>query len=126
MSGSAEALIGRTGDRAIDVVFEASGSAAGLTTAIQSVRRGGTVVQIGNLPGGLPPIPANAIMAKEINLLGSFRFGAEFATAVEMIATGAIDVTQIISGTVPLRDAPQALGLALDRSRSMKVMLVAE
>ena len=126
VSGSAEALMGRTGDRAIDVVFEASGSAAGLTTAIQSVRRGGTVVQIGNLPGGLLPIPANAIMAKEINLLGSFRFGAEFATAVEMIATGAIDVSQIISGTVPLRDAPQALGLALDRSRSMKVMLVAE
>jgi L-idonate 5-dehydrogenase len=106
-----------------DVVFEASGTAAGLSTAIMAARRGGRVVQIGNLPGGAISVPANAIMAKELTLLGTFRFGQEFTTAVELIASGAIDVTRIISAERPLSAAPEALRLALDRSRSMKVML---
>ena len=62
-----------------DVVFEASGTPAGLATAVLAARRGGTIVQIGNLPGGSIPFPANAVMAKELTLLGTFRFGAEFA-----------------------------------------------
>jgi L-idonate 5-dehydrogenase len=107
-----------------DVVFEASGTPAGLSAAILAARRGGTVVQIGNLPGGAIPIPANAIMAKELTLHGTFRFGHEFTNAVELIASGAIDVMQIISAERPLSAAPDALRLALDRSQSMKVMLV--
>lgn len=108
-----------------DIVFEATGAAAGLAGAIQAVRRGGTVVQIGNLPGGAIPVPANAVMAKEIDLRGSFRFGTEFHDAVQAIAGGSIDVTQIISARCLLENAPGALRLALDRSQSMKVMLVA-
>ena len=58
------------------MAFEVSGTAAGLASAIGSVRRGGIVVQIGNLPGGQISVPANAVMAKEIDLRGSFRFGS--------------------------------------------------
>ena len=119
------ALPALAGSDPFDVVFEASGTPAGLAGAVQAARRGGTIVQIGNLPGGSIPFPANAVMAKELTLLGTFRFGAEFAEAVRLIAAGAIDVTQIISARRPLSDAPAALRLALDRSQSMKVMLVA-
>lgn len=108
-----------------DIVFEASGSPAGLASAIGAARRGGTVVQIGNLPGGQIPMPANAIMAKELNFLGTFRFGDEFADAVRMISSGAIDITRLISARRSLLDAPDALRLALDRSQSMKVVLLA-
>jgi L-idonate 5-dehydrogenase len=107
----------------IDMVFEASGTPAGLSSAIMAVRRGGTVVQIGNLPGGSFPVPANAVMAKELTLVGTFRFGHEFDEAVALIASGSIDVEQIISAERPLSAAPAALRLALDRSQSMKVML---
>lgn len=108
-----------------DVIWEASGAPAGLEQAIRSAKRGGSVVQIGNLPGGNIPVPANAVMAKELMLIGSFRFGEEFSTAVGMIARGEIDVLQIVSAERPLRDAPEALRLALDRSLSMKVILTA-
>jgi L-idonate 5-dehydrogenase len=109
-----------------DVVFEATGSAAGLASAVAAARRGGIVVQIGNLPGGSIPVPANAVMAKELDVRGTFRFGLEFETAVRLIADGEIDVTALITAEYPLADAPAALRLALDRSRSMKVMLVGE
>lgn len=121
LAANPEALAGA----AYEVVFEATGAPAGLAAALRAVRRGGIVVQIGNLPGGTIPVPANAIMAKEIDLRGSFRFGGEFHDAVRMIAEGAIDVAGIISARRPLASAPDALRLALDRSRSMKVVLVA-
>lgn len=108
-----------------DVVFEASGAPAGMNSAIKAARRGGAVVLIGSLPGGQIPAMANAVMAKELDLLGSFRFSEEFYTAVEMIASGRIDVTRLISAEVPLSEAPAALRLALDRTQSMKVVLVA-
>jgi L-idonate 5-dehydrogenase len=108
-----------------DVAFEVSGTAAGLASAIGAVRRGGIVVQIGNLPGGQIPVPANAVMAKEIDLRGSFRFGPEFMTAVELIASGGVDVLSLVTAERPLSVAPDAVRLALDRSQSVKVVLTA-
>ena len=84
------------------------------------------MVQVGNLPGGQIPVPANAVMAKEIDLRGSFRFGAEFFTAVELIADGSIDVLALVTAERPLSVAPDAVRLALDRSQSVKVVLTAQ
>jgi L-idonate 5-dehydrogenase len=110
-------------EAAFDVAFEATGSAAGLAAAIAGVRRGGTLVQIGNLPAGPLPVPANAVMAKELDLKGSFRFGAEFNEAVDLIASGAVDVLSLVTAERALSSAPEAFRLALDRSQSVKVML---
>jgi L-idonate 5-dehydrogenase len=108
-----------------DVAFEVSGTAAGLASAIGAVRRGGIVVQIGNLPGGQIPTPSNAVMAKEIDLRGSFRFSLEFMTAVDLISTGGVDVLSLVTAERPLSVAPDAVRLALDRSQSVKVVLTA-
>ncbi len=125
VSGGDEALRTLAAARSFDVAFEVSGTAAGLASAIQNVRRGGTVVQIGNLPGGQIPVPANAVMAREIDLRGSFRFGDEFAEAVRLIVEGRVDVLALVTGERPLAAAPDAFRLALDRSRSVKVVLTA-
>jgi L-idonate 5-dehydrogenase len=108
-----------------DVVFEVSGTAAGLSSAITGVRRGGIVVQVGNLPGGAIPAPMNAVMAKELDLRGTFRFDREFAQAVELIVSGQVDVLAIVTARRPLDLAPEAFRLALDRTRSVKVLLTA-
>ena len=108
-----------------DVVFEVSGTASGLGSAISAVRRGGIVVQVGNLPGGAVAAPLNAVMAKELDLRGSFRFDREFAEAVSLIGSGAVDVLAIVTARRPLADAPEAFRLALDRSQSVKVLLTA-
>jgi L-idonate 5-dehydrogenase len=125
ISGDSDALTALAAERRFDVAFEASGTAAGLASAIATVRRGGVVVQIGNLPGGAIPVPANAVMAKEIDLRGSMRFGKEFDRAVRLIAEGKVDVLSLVTALRPLADAPGAIRLALDRSQSMKVVLTA-
>jgi L-idonate 5-dehydrogenase len=126
VSRGTEALTYLAGARVFDVAFEASGSPAGLAAAIGAVRPGGTVVQIGSLPGGDTLMPANAVMAKEIDLRGSFRFGAEFAEAVRLIADGKVDVLSLVTARRPLGDSAAAIRLALDRGRSLKVILTAK
>src|SRR6185503_15773983 len=125
ISGGEEALKAEAAARPFDVAFEVSGTAAGLASAIGVVRHGGVVVQVGNLPGGQIPVPANAVMAKEIDLRGSFRFGNEFFDAVKLIADGSVDVLSLVTAERPLAVAPDAVRLALDRSQSVKVVLTA-
>jgi L-idonate 5-dehydrogenase len=126
LSGGDAGLKALAAEKPLDVAFEISGTAAGLAAAIASVRRGGTVVQVGNLPGGLIPAPANAVMAKEIDLKGTFRFGAEFSEAVELIVGGDVDVVRLVTAERPLSAANDAFRLAADRSQSVKVMLTCD
>ena len=104
-----------------DVVFEASGSGAALAAAILAARPGAVIVQLGL--GGDAAVPLNTLVAKELQLRGTFRFDAEFAWAVGFIASGAIDVAPLLTEVVPLEQAVRAFDLAGDRTRAMKVQL---
>ena len=104
-----------------DVVFEASGSGAALSSAIQVARPCAVVVQLGL--GGDMTLPVNAIVAKELQLRGTFRFDREFEWAVQFIASGQIDVAPLLTEIVPLDDAVRAFELAADRTRAMKVQI---
>lgn len=126
VASGGEALAEAVRATPVDVVYEASGSPAGVASAIASVKRGGTIVQIGNLPGGSFPAPVNAVMAKEIDFFGTFRFSHEYFEAVDMIATGAIDMLSVVTGARPLASAVDAVKLAFDRSQSVKVVITAE
>lgn len=106
-----------------DVVLEASGNAAALNGAIDTVRPGGTIVQVGSLPSGPSPVVANRIMGKELNVLGSFRFDVAFGTAVAILEKRLIDVRPLLTGVVPAADARSAFETAGDRTRSMKVQI---
>ena len=104
-----------------DVLIECSGAEAALAGAIPVVRPGGIVVQLGL--GGDMRVPMQAITAKELELHGSFRFHAEFFTAVEMMRKGLIDVKPLITQTVPLDRAEDGFIIASDRNRAMKAQI---
>ncbi|MDB5589845.1 L-idonate 5-dehydrogenase [Enterovirga sp.] len=106
-----------------DVALEATGAPAALASLFRVVRPGGRVVQIGMMPPGDVPVPVNRLMAREIDFVGSFRFGAEFRTAVALLASGRIDVAPILSAEMPASDLPAAFALAADRTRAIKVHL---
>jgi L-idonate 5-dehydrogenase len=104
-----------------DVVFEASGSGAALTSALDVARPGAVIVQLGL--GGEMQLPINTLVAKEIQLRGTFRFDVEFEWAVDFLSSGAIDVSSLLTEVIPLDEAVRAFELAADRSRAMKVQL---
>jgi L-idonate 5-dehydrogenase len=106
-----------------DVIFEASGARPALRQAFDLVRPGGTIVQIGTLGTDDIPLPANQLMNREINLIGSMRYGDVFDGAIRLIAANRLDLRPLISGVLPLADVDQALRLAADKNQALKVQL---
>jgi L-idonate 5-dehydrogenase len=107
-----------------DVSIEAAGSPAALATCLTATRRGGRIVQVGTLPPELM-FPANSLMARELDYRGCFRAHLEFDWAVQAIRTRRVDVRPLISAQLPLAQSQQAFELAMDRTRSTKVQLLA-
>jgi L-idonate 5-dehydrogenase len=119
----ANAALGQLGE--IDAAFEVSGSPAGLKTCLQTVARGGRIVQVGTLPAEGLHFAANHVMAREIDYVGTFRFGVEFDWSVRYLTEGRVDIQPLLSAQYPLKDAEAAFQLAADKSKSIKVQLVA-
>jgi L-idonate 5-dehydrogenase len=68
---------------------------------------------------------ASRMVAKELELIGTFLSCEEFRWAVETLVHGRIDIGPILTGQFSLGDASSAFELASDRSKAMKVSLVA-
>ena len=108
-----------------DIAIEAAGSPAALATCLQATRRGGRIVQVGTLPAEGIPFPANSVMARELDYVGAFRAAHAFDWAVSALRARRVDVRPLISAQLPIADAVGAFELAMDRSKSTKVQLVA-
>ncbi|GCB51815.1 L-idonate 5-dehydrogenase [Streptomyces sp. NL15-2K] len=107
----------------VDVVFEASGAPAALGPVLRATARGGTLVQVGNLPGTAVPAALGDLVTREITWIGSYRFVEEIDDALRALRDG-LDVTPLITHRFPLARAEEALAVAADPgSGSSKVML---
>jgi L-idonate 5-dehydrogenase len=106
-----------------DFVFEASGAAPALRSAFALLRPGGTIVQIGTLGTAEIPLPANLLMNKEINLIGSMRYGNVFDEAIRLVAAGRIDLRPLINAVFPLEESMKAFEFAADKARAFKVLI---
>lgn len=102
-----------------EVAFECSAAAPAIASAIAALRPRGVLVQVG--VAGDTPVPMNLLVGKEITHRGSFRFHEEFAEAVAAISARRIDLRPMITATLPLDQIEQAMALAKDRSRAVKV-----
>ena len=109
------------GQGGFDVAFEAAGAAASLGALPALLRPGGRIVQLGMMPPGTSPVPVNLLMAREVDLVGSFRFDAEFGMAVAALAAGRIAVGPMLSASLPLASVTDAFRLAADKNRAIKV-----
>lgn len=107
----------------VEVAIEASGAPRALGGVITAVRRGGVLVQVGNLPSGEVSAALGQIVTREIDYRGSYRFVDEISDALVLMA-GGVDVTPLMTHSYPLTEAVEAFRVAADRSTgSSKVML---
>ncbi|MFJ1969375.1 L-idonate 5-dehydrogenase [Streptomyces sp. NPDC087903] len=108
---------------AADIAIESSGSPAGLETCLYGVDRGGLVVGLGLLPPGETPVAANALITREVRLVGSFRFDTELGEVLRALADGRLAVDPVVTSVLPVADVEEAFSLAGDPARSCKVLL---
>ena len=101
------------------LVVEATGSPTGLTLAQQMTEPRGTLVLKSTFHGAAP-VETWPIVVKEITVLGS-RCGP-FAKAIELLHSGKVDSTPLISHTLSLQDASRAIAYA-QKPGVLKVLL---
>ena len=104
-----------------DVIFECSGSPKALASALEIIKPGGTIILVGL--GGEVPFPLNVAVAKEVKMMGSFRFDEEFSHAADLIDRKVVDLKPFVSSVIPFGEATSAFELASLREKSMKVQL---
>jgi L-idonate 5-dehydrogenase len=104
-----------------DVLFECTGVGPVVASTIPAMRPGATMVQLGL--GGDMTLPIQAMTAKELSFKGSFRFHAEFFSAIDLMSNGRLDVTPLVTHTLPLVDAVKAFELASDRTQALKIQI---
>jgi L-idonate 5-dehydrogenase len=106
-----------------DIAFEVSGHPSSLLRCLEVTRAKWTVVQVG-MGGSFPDFPLMLLIAKELNLLGSFRFVEEFDRAVAWLSDGTINPLPLLSAEFNNQQLEQALAFAGDKSQAAKVQLV--
>jgi L-iditol 2-dehydrogenase len=99
-------ILRRTDNFGVDTVFEAVGHSQTVATAIDCVRKGGTVVLIGNLAPHVS-LPLQKVVTRQIRLQGSAASAGEYFLAMELIRTRAIRVKPLISAVAALEHGPE-------------------
>ncbi len=90
-----------TGGLGADVVMEAVGIAETVAMSIESVRKGGTVVLIGNIAPTVG-FGLQSVVTREIDVLGSCASSNDYPACLDMMRRGAIRVRPVLSASVPL------------------------
>jgi len=94
-------VLSLTGGRGADFALEAVGATEPIQTAIDSVRKGGVVTLVGNLSPKVQ-IPLQAVVSRQLKLIGSCASNGEYPTCIDLLARGAIQVEPMISARAPL------------------------
>jgi len=90
----------------VDVAVEAVGRAETVAASVNSVRKGGSVILVGNIAPEVP-LPLQKVVTRQIRLQGSCASAGEYPRAIELMAKGAIQVKPLITAVAPLEEGPR-------------------
>ncbi|MFD4638352.1 alcohol dehydrogenase catalytic domain-containing protein [Lentzea sp. NPDC058436] len=108
---------------AADVAFESSGAAQALAVALGALRPGGTLIQVGQLPGAGVTAPVHLAVGRELVLSGSSRFAGGMAPVLDVIARHRDLFTPIVTAEYPVEQVEEAMKAAREPAESSKVLL---
>lgn len=108
------------------VSFDALGSRQTCRNSILCLRKRGRHVQVGLLlgPDYEPPVPLHAVIGRELELLGSHGMAAPaYPRLLEMILDGRLQPQRLVTRTIGLEEAPEALA-SLGRFQGAGVVVI--
>jgi L-iditol 2-dehydrogenase len=112
-----------TDGRGVDLAVEAVGVDETVRTAIDCVRKGGSVTLVGNVSPEVT-LPLQRVVTRQIRLQGSCASAGEYPRAIEYVASGKIQVKPLITAVAPLEEGPRWFERLYSREPNlMKVIL---
>tara|TARA_R110002126_G_scaffold69015_3_gene174532 strand:- start:2465 stop:3502 length:1038 start_codon:yes stop_codon:yes gene_type:complete len=97
----------------VDIVFECTGAVPAYSTALKAVCPGGCIVFVG-MPVDPVPFDIVAAQAKEIRMETVFRYANIYDRAINLIASGKVDLKPLISKTFAFEDSVEAFDRAVE------------
>lgn len=114
-----------TKGKGFDVVFEVSGSKAGIASMTKLAKISGTVMVVG-MASDKHPVDTTSVFLKQLNLLGVRIHSQEaFAAAVDILNNGKLNnqLSRLISKTYALKNVKEAYEYVLSSTDYFKVLL---
>lgn len=113
-----------TQGRGADQAFEAVGASAPIETAVQGLRKGGTLTLIGNASPKIE-LPLQSVVTRQLTLRGSCAISGEYPFALDLMASGKVNTKAIVSATAPLSEGANWFSRLYAREAGlMKVVLL--
>ncbi|RWD68458.1 NAD(P)-dependent alcohol dehydrogenase [Mesorhizobium sp.] len=119
-----DAVRSATDNWGADIVFEASGSPKAFANLFDIVRPGGAVVLVG-LPVETVELNVPAAISKEVRIETVFRYANMFDRALQLIASGKVDLKPLITGTYDFSESIKAFERAAQgRPQDVKLQIL--
>jgi L-gulonate 5-dehydrogenase len=115
-----------TGGEGAQLVMECSGANSAIRSALDYVCHAGRITLTG-WPKKETSLPTDLITRKEIDLRGARTSAGEFEEALSLIASRRVDMTRLLTKTVPIEQAPETIAdIEKNPGSYMKVVVVLE
>lgn len=120
-----EAVRAATGGRGADVVIVCPGDARAIATGLEAAAPGGRVVCFTPLaPGSAVSLDLSSAYFREVTLTQSYSCGPdETREALELLATGAVEVASLVTHRAGLEGVAAALERAAGKGEGMKTVI---
>ncbi|MDQ2782523.1 MAG: NAD(P)-dependent alcohol dehydrogenase [Actinomycetota bacterium] len=105
-----------------DVLLECSGNARATWDAVSTVARAGRVVLVG-MGGDSVNLPLSYVQDRELVVTGAFRYANTWPTAIQLAASGRVDLDGMVTGHYGLDDVEAALTASKNDPTALKVIV---
>jgi L-iditol 2-dehydrogenase len=121
-----DAVLAATAGRGASVVVEATGNPAAMAAMLEVAAFRARLVNIGINVGGAAPAAMGLIQSKELQIRGIIGSPGVWARTLDFIARTGLDLSPMVTATLPLTDAVKAVELARHGRDQVKVHMVSE
>lgn len=113
-----------TNKRGADLAFEAVGITTSVNKAIESLRKGATLILVGNL-SPIIEFPLQKVVTQEINVKGSCAINGEYPAVLDLISRGKISLGKMMSAVAPLSEGASYFDRLYKKEQGLlKVILI--
>ena len=116
-------ILDLTAGRGADIAFEVVGIQDTILLSIDLLRKGGYLTILGNLSPKVE-IPLQALVTRQLRLQGSCAINGEYPEILELISSGKLNMSAILSAEVPLSEGAYWFNKLYNKEKGlMKVVL---
>ena len=106
-----------------DVLLECSGAPVAVKTGLAALARAGRAVLVGMGPDEVG-INVPLVQSRELSITGTFRYARTYPLALDLIASGAVEVRRLVTHRFGIDDTEAALTAGRRESDSIKAMVL--